>query len=892
MRVLSLWRACWQNLVRRPRVEQLLDDELQAYVDLLAAEHERAGMTPAQARRAALVDTGGVAQVKEEARDAWVGTAFATAARELRYALRSLRRSPAFLAVSVATLAIGIGGATAVFTVIKASLLAPLPAVAEPDRLITVERVQTTRMIAEFSYPDYLDLSEHTTTLVGLAGFDGTSMALKAAASSEHEWVSFVTDNFFTVLGVRPVAGRLFDTADVSGAGAHPVVVLGYALWQRRFGGARDVIGSALELDGHLFTIIGVAPPGLIGAMATHPMELFTPVAIGGRATPALRGLDLDSRRSSLLRLVGRLAPGKSVADAQRDLAATAAWLATTHPTNRGRTVQVLPGTGMTAEERAAISRVPRLLVMAVALLLLIACGNVASLSLVRAASRRRELATRVALGASRASLVRQVALEGAVLAAGAGVLGVSVARLLVRSATLVRTVVDMSDLDLGMDLRVLAVALAASTLTAILVSLLPAMQILRLAPGAILKDGVGAVRRRSAGQRALVVGQVGASLVLLSAAGIVFSAFQRVLAAHDEVDPSGLTDVRLQGDTTSQAVFYRELLARAASDPEIEGAAVTSTVPPFQWASRATVFRRGEEPPAGALVGRELELGLRVEAVDVSPGFFDVMRIPLLVGRTFAAGDDERSDPVVIVSRRLADALWPREDPIGQLVAWPVIEGPPRPPLRVVGIAADTRDMSLADEPPLAMYLPFTQRPERGLILVLRGRGGQAVSPATVGRLVEAVEPSVTVRGSRTLDDRLKGEVRPQRTASAWIAVFGAIAVLLAAIGLYGIIAQSVLQRTRELAVRSALGASPLGILASVLSDGMRLAAIGGVAGGLGSLAALQVLRSVFTGVQGADLRPTALAVAILAFAMLAATWLPARRASRLNPVDALRCD
>jgi predicted permease len=621
-------------------------------------------------------------------------------------------------------------------------------------------------------------------------------------------------------------------------------------------------------------------------------MELFTPVAIGGRATPALRGLDLDSRRSSLLRLVGRLAPGESVEDAQRDLAATAAWLAAMYPTNRGRTVLVLSGTGMTAEERAAISRVPRLLAMAVGLLLLIACSNVASLSLVRAASRRRELATRVALGASRASLVRQVALEGVVLATGAGVLGVLVARLLVRSTTLVRTVVDMSDLDLSLDLRVLAVAIAASTLTAILVSLMPAMQILRLAPGAVLKDGGGAVRRRSAGQRVLVVGQVGASLVLLSAGGIVFSAFQRVLAAHDRIEPRGLTDVRLQGDTTRQAAFYQEVLARAASEPGIQGAAVTSTVPPFQWSSRATVFRRGEEPAPDALVGRELELGFRVSAVEVSPGFFDVMRIPLLRGRSFTAGDDTRSDPVVIVSRRLADALWPRADPIGRLVAWPAVEGPPRPPLRVIGVAADTRDVSLADEPPLAMYIPFTQRPERGLILVVRGRGDRPVSSATVGRLVAAVDPGVTVLGTRTLDDRLRGEVRPQRTASAWIGVFGAIALLLAAIGLYGIVAQSVLQRSRELAVRSALGASPRGILMAVLGDGMRLAAIGGVVGGLGSLAALRVLRSVFTGVQSDDLRPAAAAVAILALVMLAATYLPARRASRLNPVDALRSD
>jgi predicted permease len=754
-------------------------------------------------------------------------------------------------------------------------------------------------MVAEFSFPDFRDLNEQTTALTGVAGFNGTSMALENATGSARQWISFVTDNFFTVLGVHPAAGRFFGAGDSSTrrSETNEVVVLGHALWQQRFGGASGAIGSTLKLDGHVYTIIGVAPPGFIGGMTTHRMEAFIPFAVGGRASVALGDIDLESRRDSWLRLVGRLAPGRTVEDAQRDLAAIAARLAAAYPTNQGRTVQVWRGTGMTAEERAEISRVPRLLAMAVALLLLIACGNVASLSLVRAAARRRELATRVALGASRAALVRQVVLEGAVLAAGAGLLGVLVAQLLVRSATLVRTVVSMSDLDLGMDLRVLAVALAASTLTAILVSLVPAMQIFRLSPGAVLKDGGGAIRRRSTGQRALVAAQVGASLVLLAAAAIVFSTFQRVLAAHDAFAPAGLTDASLQAsksmrDTARQIAFYHEVLARAASEPEVEGAAVASTVPPFQWSTRATVFRRGEEPPPADLVGRELELGLRVSAVTVSRDFFDVMRIRLLPGWAFTAVDGARSDHVAIVSRRMAETLWPGQDPIGRFVTWPAVKGPARAPLRVVGVAADTRDVRLAGDAPLAMYVPFEQHPGRNLILMLRGRGGSAVAPATLRRIVAAVDPNVTVLGGRTLLDRLQGEVRPQRTASAWIGAFGAIALLLASIGLYGIVAQSVLQRTRELAVRSALGATPRGILAVVLGDGMRLAAIGGLAGALGSVAALRVLRSLFTGVQTADIQPAVVAVAVLAIAMLVATYLPARRASKLNPVDALRCD
>ncbi|MFN2565692.1 MAG: ADOP family duplicated permease, partial [Gemmatimonadaceae bacterium] len=798
------------------------------------------------------------------------------------------------------TLALGIGGATAVFTVINASLLRPLPAVAEPERLVSVERVQTAptrRTIAEFSYPDYRDLREHSTTLTGLAGYNGTSMALEDAAGSARAWVSYVSDNFFAVLGVRPAAGRLFGTADAGapGAEATQVVVLGHALWQRRFGGAPSAVGSTLKLDGHVFTIVGVAPPGFIGAMAQHPMELFIPIVVGGRASSVAYGLDLSSRRGGWLRLVGRLAPGKSVEYAQRDLAGIAARLAAAYPTNRGRTVWVQPGAGMTAEERAELSRVPRLLAMAVALLLLIACGNVAGLSLVRAAARRRELATRLALGASRAVLVRQVAFEGAVLAAGAGLLGIVVAQLLVRSAVLVRSVVPMSDLDLGMDPRVLAVALAASALTAILVSLWPAVQLFRVAPGAVLKDGGGAIRRRS-GQRVLVGAQVAASLVLLAAAATVFSTFRRILVTHGGLDPRGLTYAMLQveraaQDTAGELAFYRAVLAQAASEPTVAAAALTSSVPPFPWSMRGAVFRHGEELPPGALVGRELELGLRVNVVLVSQDFFGTMRIPVVHGRAFVASDDERAPPVAIVSRRLAGELWPGQDPVGRLLAWPSVEGPPRPPLRVVGVVADTRDVTLTSAP-LAMYVPFAQHPRGSLILAVRGREGSRVPASTLRRLVADVNPSVVVLGGKTLLEELRDELRPQRTASVWIGVFGAIALLLASIGLYGVVAQGVLQRRRELAVRSALGASPAGILATVLGDGMRLAAFGGVVGSLGALAGFRVLRSLVTGVQAVDMGPAVVAAAVLAIAMLAAAYLPARRAARLNPADALRSD
>jgi predicted permease len=903
VRLLHLIRGLLRRLVRRRQADQALDEELQTYVDLLADEHARAGLNPEGARRAALVETGGVQQIKEATRDAWSGRALATGTRELRYALRALRRSPAFLAVAVATLAIGIGGATAVFTIIKGSLLRPLPAVADPDRLVSVERLQGTQLIAELSYPDYRNLRDDATTLAGLAAYNGTSLALEDRAGKTRAWVSYVSDNFFTVLGVRPETGRLFDSSGASADGA--VAVLGYDLWQHRFAGAVNAIGATVQLDGHPFTVVGVAPRGFLGAMAEYPMAVWIPLAAGKHLSPPLQGyeadgINLDSRRSGWLRLVGRLAPNASVSDAQRDLVASAARLAAAYPTNRNRSVRVFHGAGMTADERTEVSRVPRLLAMAVALLLLIACGNVASLSLVRAAARRRELATRVALGASRAALVRQVGFEGAVIAVAAGLVGIAIAQALVRSDALVRTVVSWSELDLGIDGRVLAVALVASALTAILVSIVPALQVLRLRAGAVLKEGGSAVGPRlTRGRRALVAAQVGASLVLLSGAAMIFSAFHRVLAAEDAVDPRGLTTLFLVVKTTlrepaRQAEFYRAVLDRAAVEPSIASAAVASTIPPFlfQWAKQVTVFRRGEEPLPGQLAGHETELGHRVSEVIVSRDFFNVARIPLLRGRAFTPTDEVGSLPVAIVSRRLAEALWPGEDPIGRFLSWPSVEGPPRAPLCVVGVAADTRDLWLSSEPPLSMYVPVMQHPDSNLILVARAAGEAPVPAATLARLVASVNPSVALQGGETVLDRLRQELHPQQTASAWIGAFGLIALLLAAIGLYGVVAQRVAQRTREFAVRAALGASPRGILATVLGEGVRLAAVGALFGGFGIAATVRGIQSVFSGVAAIDSRAALVATGALAVVMFAAIYVPARRAARLNPAQALRTE
>jgi predicted permease len=896
VRAIAWLRSLWSNLVHRGDVDAALDDEIRAYVDLLAAEYETKGMSPADARRAALVATGGVDQVKEATRDAWAGNAIAEARRELRYATRTLRRSPAFLAIAIATLAIGIGGATAVFTVIKGSLLRPLPAVPDPSRLVSIVGVQKGKIVDDYSYAEYDDLRRASKALTGIAAYNGTSFALGEADNTTRVWASFVSNNFFDVLEVRPVLGRMFDST-TSVAVDGDVVVIGHELWQQQFAGSPSVIGSVLKLDGVPFTIVGVAPPRFTGAMALHRMELWMPVATReGHVPPVIKGLSLTSRRDVMFWLVGRLAPDRSIDDVQRELDATASHLAAAYPeTNAERGIQVLRGAGMTPQERNDLARVPRLLAMAVGVLLLIACGNVAGLFLVRASARRREHATRLALGASRAALVRQVALEGVLIAVAAGVIGVALANLLVRSATLVSGIVSMGGLDLTMDRRVLAVAVLAAGLTAILVSLAPVLQISHISPSAVLQYGGGA-GRRSRVQRVLVGTQVAASLVLLYAASVLFGAFERVMSTQDRHEPESIVDItpRTRGlDTATLLDLQRRVLERVAAEPGISDAAMASTILPFQWSAGTRVYRVGEEPAPGPLSQTQIDAALRVTFVAVSPTYFKTMRIGLAGGRNFESIDRIGAPPVAIVSHALANALWPGRDPVGQFVAWPPLDGPARAPLLVVGVADDVARMLDNTQRPIpAIFIPLAQQPNQSPALLVRGRSGVPPDLAALRRVIGEVDSRIVVLGGRTLASRFDDHLRPQRMASAWVAAFGVIALLLAGIGVYGVVAQGVLQRTREFAIRCALGATPERVLASVVGDGMRMAAGGALLGVLAAAAAYRVVQSLFVGVHAVDVKAIALVAGVLTLAMIVATYLPARRAALLNPSDALRSD
>jgi putative ABC transport system permease protein len=888
-------RALWANLVRRADVETDLDDELRAYLDALSAEYERSGLDPVAARRAARLELGGVDTVKEATRDVWAGNALAGASRELRQTIRSLRRAPVYVVAVVATLGLAIGAATALYTIVKGSLLRPLPAVAEPERLVSIEPMRGSMPLYDVSYPDYQDLRAGSPSLASVAAYDGTSMVYRAGNATGRAWVSWVTGDFFTVLGVHPAAGRLLSPSDAAPGTTSLAVVISHAFWQAHFDGSRDVIGTRLTLDGYPLTIVGVAPPGFVGAMSLHGMEMWIPLTMMGAVSHFT--LPLDSRAETVGRLVGRLAPGRTVEDARRELTVVAARLAATYPEDRGKTVAVYAGAGMTLEEREDASRLPRLLAGAVALLLLIACANVATLSLVRTASRRRELATRLALGASRRSLVARLAVESALLGGVAAVLGVALAWSLVRWGAVVQMIVSMDGMDLTLDRRVLALAILISVGATVLVGIAPSFETWRASAIAVLKDGAGAARRRSRAQRGLVVAQVAASLVLVASAAFVVAAVRRTLRSESGIDARGVVTTFLTPhdaglDAAGVRGFYRDVLARVASDPAVDKAAIASTVPPARWAQPGRVFRRGDEPPIGAPLDQASALRAYVD--DVSPGFFDALGIPILVGRDFERGDDAGAAPVAIVSRSLAQALWPNENPIGKLVVRVRTADKVRRALRVVGVAADIRYAGMAAESGPAMYVPYTQGTgELGnLTLIARGRGSRALSDSTLRRIAGEVAPAVSIRSVDLLAAQISGEFAPHRRVSGWLAAFGGIALLLAALGLYGVIAQDVLHRTRELAVRAAIGASPLDLVGLVLRGGVWLTGLGTLVGSLGAIAVVRVLRSMFTGLGYLDPRALAGSIALLVLVSALAVLVPALRIVRLDAARALRAD
>jgi putative ABC transport system permease protein len=809
--------------------------------------------------------------------------------QDLRYALRILIRNPAFTTVTVLSLALGIGANTTIFSFVNALLLKP-PAVADPDRLVEVWEHNTTRGTGigssmQLSYPDFEYFRDHNRSFSAMAAFTGEPAAVVWNREGEGEMLraAMVSDNFFSLLGVRPALGRAFLAQEDRSGTDETVVVLSHALWKDRFGSDPAVLGQGLVLNGRRFTVIGVAPPSFTGLMAGFTADVWTPMPMHAAVNP---GIDLAERHQHWVVGVGQLRPGMTQSDAAADLALLGQQLATTYPdANRHLAPSAMAVALIPSPFRGVVGGASGVLMAVVGLVLLIACANVANLLLAKAAGRRREIAIRFALGANRRRVVQQVLTESVVIAVIAGALG------LVFSMWAAPLLLSMKPaslplfLNVSPDVRVLGFTLAASLMTGVAFGLAPALQQSRIDQIDGLKEGSqqsGASKSRL--RSALVVAQVTACVVLLVGASLCL----RSLMNARSIDPgftieNGVTaslNVQTFGyDETRGREFYDNLLARVRTVPGVRAAALADHLPLGQIMRMAGVVvpGAGTEP-----IGIELAI--------VTPGYFEAMGIPLVRGRDFTANDDPRGPAVVVINEQMAKRYWPKQDAVGEFIT---LAGRDNQGTRaqVIGVVRTGKYQSLGESPKPYLYRPLAQEYGPNAQLIVR-----AVDETTVGgslrETVRSLDPRLALVGLETLRQHMQLPLFPAQAAGALLGLFGALALLLAVVGLYGVISYTVSQRAREIGVRIALGARDADVVRLVLSQGLRLTALGLGIGFAGALAVSRVLSSVLYGVTPTDPVSFGLVGGVLMIVALVASYVPARWAMRVDPIRALRSE
>jgi putative ABC transport system permease protein len=882
--ILARLSSLWRNLRHEAGVERDLDDELAAYLDLLAEEKMRLGMSPEAARRAARIEAGGVEQLKERVRGARIG-AFADAfLLDLRYGARLLARSPGFAAVAVLALALGIGASTAISSVIDGVLLRPLP---YPDagRLVMVSRhfARSAFPYGPLCLADYLDWRAGNRAFEDPAAFGQRRFDLTGTGEPEQVAGAEVTAEFFSALRVRPLLGRVFGPGE-DGPARQRLAVLSESLWRRRFGGDPRVVGQAVDLDGNRSTVVGVMPGGF--HYPRQDSEVWTNLVF-----------DPPTRRGPFLyRGLARLAPGVTLAQAQAELGAIARRIELGDPRTSRLTFPLQP-----LREAIVGEARPALLVLfgAVSLVLLIAAVNVANLLLARATAREREMAVRLGLGAGRARLLRQLLTESGLLALTGGVAGVAVAA----SGLALLRAWNPGNLprieEVRLDGRVLGFTLLVSLLTGLLFGLAPALQSSRADLASSLKEG-GRGHSASAGRRrtraALVVAEIALSLLLLAGAALLLRSFVRLQQVETgfrvpaariltmQISPSA---ARYRDARTSIALYER-LLERVRHLPGVESAAVSDSLPPDREGDADTYVIAGRPLGPG-------ELNPIVSAPTVSADYFRTLGIPLVKGRFFDARDRQDSQPVAIISAGLARRDFASLDPIGPIGQRIKRSGPElsdSPYMEIVGVVGNTRYLGLARSTDAAYYEPLSQNGGRKLFLAVRSRTAAASLAPLLRREVQAVDRDVVVTAVATMEQALSDSVAQPRFRTVLLAAFAAAAVLLAAIGIYGVIAWSVAQRTHEIGVRMALGARRSDVLLLVVGQGANLALAGIGLGLAGAFLLTRVLANLLFGVSATDPLTFILVPLLLAAVALAASLIPARRAAAIDPHAALKVE
>jgi predicted permease len=804
--------------------------------------------------------------------------------QSLRYGLRVIRKSPGFAAIAVLTLALGIGANTAIFSVVNALLLRSLP-LEQPDRLVYLSGFNPERGISGggFSVAAYENIRDGNHSFTGVAAFVfNDSFTLTGAGEPEQIGAARVAPNFLDVLGARPLLGRGFQAAE-GVEGARPVTLISHALWERRFAADRNILGKTITFDQDVYTIIGVMPadfpfpfPG-IDAWVTRIMNY------GGFQPEQIRA------GAGYLTATARLRPGVSIGQAESELRVLSQHYRQEHPRApdadpRGHLSVVTLQESLVTGIRSTLL----ILMGAVGLVLLIACANVASLMLARATGRAKEIAVRAALGAGRGTLIRQLLVESMILAAAAAVLGVLLAKWGV--AWLVKA--DAGNnlpgfQPIRVDLGVLAFTLGISLLTGIVFGLAPALQVSRPDLNGILRDsgwGTTGGARRHRTRSLLVAGQMALSIVLLIGAGLLIKSFRNLQTLDAGFDPHHSLTMNVNPppaqfpDGPRRAQFYRQVVERLAAIPGVRAASASESRPTgLRVLSPILADGQPNVPP-----------GQRPLAVwnGVTPGYFQTFGVPLLRGRDFTWADDDKAPRVVIVSQALARHFWPQEDAIGKHLTFTRFQVP----FEIVGIAGDTRTYGLQSDPGNVIFTPYAQWTFVGMALTIRTEGDPARFAKAAIAQVQAVDPDLPVTNLQTMDEVMRSLVSQQRQTMYLIAGFGAVSLLLAVMGLYGVMAYAVAQRTIEIGIRQAIGAQRGDILRLVFGQAMRLSLAGIAAGAVAALVLTRLIGQMLYHVAATD--PLTFAAVSLLFLLVAmvASYVPAWRATRVDPLEALR--
>ena len=912
-RALSGIRYRLRALFFRASVEQELDDELRAHIDHEAQKHERHGMSHDEALRHARLEFGGLEQMKEECRDMRGIAGLESIVGDVRYAVRSLTGRPAFALTVIATLAVGIGGNTAIFTLVDALLLRPLP-VAHPEQLVivgdpaAVNENSVGSPVTDFvSFPLYRDVRARNTAFTDLyaAGWSGpidVQIGSGTGTAAEQPHARLVTGNFFSVLGVFACAGRTFTAAEDQNPGQDPVAVLSYDYWQGRFGGSRAAIGSVMRVNGVPLTIIGVTPPGFRGDVIGQPLDFWLPMMMAPAIQPGMN--HLNDRAWSWLAMMGRLKPGVTLEKARQQIIAVEANairdnlsirdLSQFEDALKTNPIHVVSGARGFSERRAEYGKALWVLMAAVGLVILVVCANVSCLMLSRIAARRRELTVRIALGAGRGRLIQHILVEAALLGIVSGALGLLAAmwgsRALVTAVSGGSTVAGPIAIDTALDVRVLAFTAMIAFASVLLFGLWPALHATRFDLATSLRTqgrslmGEARVGRLPFG-RALVVVQIALSMLLLIGGGLLVRSMQQLLHADIGVDRDHVVAVRVRTDRSVYrgarlGQFRRDLVDRVSRVRGVDAAAFADHGLFSGGTSGARVDVPGFVP--------QLESDRLVSFDRVGPNYFHAIGARLIRGRDIEPRDLEIGPPVTVINETMAKRYFGARNPLDGTVTVDSIR------YTVVGVVRDFQDRDVRGVPRREMYMAFND-PTRGhageakLVVRVDGDPSRFVQP--IRRAVEDVDRTLPISVD-PLSDLVRSSVSEDALLMRVTMFFCIVTLVLATLGLYGVTAYSISQRTSEFGLRAALGAEPGRLTRMVLGEAARMAMMGVVIGVPAGVAATRLIRAELFGVGTIDLPSLSIAIAVLVATTTLASYLPARRAARIEPMEALRLE